>query len=131
MSQVNLSTGKERNIRCVPWPSSLSDQWEWQDEHRKWNLYPPVIQRLLGACHLCGVDQWEVEALGKKYNVELENKVQINVETGVKRKVRCVANGSRANKEGGVFMSIIRHLCSLSLLLYLVLALCHLVCYYI
>ena len=90
MTQMNVSTGWQRNIRCVPSRGSREEKgkWEWQDEHRKWNAYPPAIQRLLKGCELCGVENVEIEAHGRKYKVDVENSKQINVDTGVERKIR-------------------------------------------
>ncbi len=79
-------------MRAVPLPEG---QWEWQDEGGGWHPYAPAVQRLLGACQACGVDQWEVQAAGRCYQVQLGVKSgpaqQTNVETGVHRPVRCRA----------------------------------------
>ena len=90
MTQMNVSTGWQRNVRCVPSRGSREEKgkWEWQDEHGKWNAYAPPIQRLLRGCELCGVEETEVETHGRKYMVDLENKKQVNVDTGVERKIR-------------------------------------------
>ena len=90
MTQVNVATGWQRNVRCVPSRGSREDKkkWEWQDEHGKWNAYSPAVQRLLRACELCGTELVEIEAQGRKYSVDLENKKQVNSETGVERTIR-------------------------------------------
>ena len=90
MTQTNISTGWQRNVRCVPSSGSREEKgkWEWQDEHRKWSAYAPSVQRLLRGCELCGVEEVEIEAHGRKYKVDLKNKKQVNVDTGVERKVR-------------------------------------------
>ena len=90
MTQMNVATGWQRNVRCVPSRGSREEKgkWEWQDEHRKWNAYAPPVQRLLRGCELCGVEEIEIEAHGRKYKVDLKNKKQVNVDTGVERKIR-------------------------------------------
>ena len=94
MIQCNVSTGWQRDVRCAPWKPSLvpasAGQWEWQDENDGWNPYPPGVQRLLEACQLCGVDQWEIEAAGRQYKVDIGSgsEGQTNIETGVQRAVR-------------------------------------------
>lgn len=90
MTQMNVSTGWQRNIRCVPSRGSREEKgkWEWQDEHGKWNAYPPAVQRLLRGCGLCGVEGVEMEIHGRKYKVDIENKKQVNTDTGVERKIR-------------------------------------------
>ena len=90
MTQMNVATGWQRNVRCVPSRGSREEKgrWEWQDEHGKWNAYAPPIQRLLRACELCGVEETEIEAQGRNYKVDLDNKKQINVDTRVEREIR-------------------------------------------
>lgn len=94
MIQCNTTTGWQRDVRCVPWKPSLASasagQWEWQDENGGWNCYAPAVQRLLEACQLCGVDQWEIEAAGRRYKVDIGSgsREQTNVDTGVQRAVR-------------------------------------------
>ena len=90
MAQMNMATGWQRNVRCVPSRGSREKKgkWEWQDEHGKWSSYAPSVQRLLRACELCGTEETEIEAHGRKYKVDLANKKQVNVETRVERKVR-------------------------------------------
>ena len=90
MTQMNVSTGWQRNVRCVPSRGSREEKgkWEWQDEHGSWNAYPPPVQRLLRACELCGVEGAEIEAHGRKYKVDIENKKQVNLDTDVERIIR-------------------------------------------
>ena len=90
MTQINVATGWQRNVRCVPSRGSRAEKgrWEWQDEHGKWNVYSPAVQRLLRACELCGMEEVEIEAQGRKYKVNIENKKQVNGDTGVERKIR-------------------------------------------
>ena len=87
MTQMNVSTGWQRDIRCTL-KGAGCDRWEWQDENGKWNAYSPTIQRLLVACELCGCSEQEVEAAGRKYHVDLVSKKQVNLETEVERKMR-------------------------------------------
>ena len=108
MTQKNMMTGWKRNIRCVPskpHPLPSASQWEWQDEHGSWNPYSSEVQRLLRACRLCSVEQWEIEASGRCYRVEMGagsgEMVQVNVETGVKREVRCTATAAPATDPNG------------------------------
>lgn len=99
MTQMNIATGWLRNIRCY---SSGCGQWEWEDEHGKWNAYSPVVQQLLVACAECGVCEREIEAGGRKYTVNLLAKKQTNIETNVERKVR--VSGESTGQ--GLFMGI-------------------------
>ena len=47
--------------------------WEWENEKGTWIAYSPKVQRLLTACHLCGVDSVKVEGAGRKrYTVDLK-----------------------------------------------------------
>lgn len=111
MTQCNVSSGWERSVRCVPSKATptLASQgrWEWQDEHGGWNPYAPAVQRLLGACQLCGVGLWEIEAAGRPYKVELGRGKdgcgqQTNLDTGVQRRVRYSegAHVQAINKDG-------------------------------
>ena len=90
MTQMNVSTGWQRNVRCVPSRGSREEKgkWEWQDEHGSWNAYADPVQRLLRACELCGAEGTEIEAHGRKYKIDVENKKQVNLDTSVERKVR-------------------------------------------
>ena len=91
MTQMNVNTGWQRDVCCR---SSGRGQWEWEDERGKWNAYSPTVQRLLVSCAECGVTEREIEAAGRKYKVDLTGKKQVNIETGVERKVRCTGEGS-------------------------------------
>lgn len=91
MTQMNVNTGWQRDVRCR---NSGRGQWEWEDEHGKWNTYSPIVQRLLVSCVECGVTEREIEAAGRKYKVDLTGKKQVNIETGVERKVRCTGESS-------------------------------------
>ena len=101
-----MVTGWKRDIRCTSdsgsaassdvgagSTSSKSGEWEWKDEHAQWNGYAAEVCRLLDACRLRGVDGWQIEACSRKYRVELVGKEegwsQVNIETSVKRYVRC------------------------------------------
>ena len=90
MTQMNVATGWQRNVRCVPSRGSQEEKgkWEWQDEDGKWNTYASAVQRLLRGCELCGVEETEIEAHGRKYKVNLMNKQQVNVDSGAERRVR-------------------------------------------
>ncbi len=100
-----MTTGWRRDIRCISSDSSLPSPgtWEWKDEHGKWNLYAASVRRLLDACLLCSVDECEITASGRSYRVELKADPQgwgqVNIETGVRRDVRCT--GSMATAGGG------------------------------
>lgn len=104
MTQANTATGWQRDVRCVPassgnhTPNSTPQgQWEWQDEHGKWNSYSPAVQRLLWACERCGAKKCGFEAMGRRYTVEAGK--QTNVETGVQRPVRFNSTGSNGTGE--------------------------------
>ena len=85
MTQTNVATGWQRNVRCH---SSGCGQWEWQNEQGVWNIYSPGLQRLFVACAECGVSEREIECGGRSYKLDLVAKKQINVETKVERKIR-------------------------------------------
>lgn len=119
MTQTNMTTNWQRNVRCTSntdttnatdstditnnttdttnttniADTSGGGKWEWKDEHGKWTLYPPGVCRLLDACRICGVEEWEITAGGRMYRVELgegsQGWGQVNVATGVRREVRC------------------------------------------
>ena len=101
MTQMNVRTGWQRNVRCVLASGSggSAGVWEWQDENEKWNTYSPTIQRLLEACDLCGVEKREFEAAGRNYRINLSNKKQVNVDTSVERKVRCDGKGAEVEEQ--------------------------------
>lgn len=104
MTQANVSTGWQRRVQCVSASNSspsgadsTSRQWEWQDEHGVWTAYSPAVQRLLEACELCGVGDWQIEVVGRRYKVEVgQGMLQTNLDTNVQRKVRCC--GATAGK---------------------------------
>lgn len=104
MTQMNVATGWQRNIRCSTPRGDGCGKWEWQDENGKWNAYSPTIQRLLVACELCGCDEQEIEAAGRKYRVELVSKKQVNLETGVERKVRHHAESEVPGEKSNVLL---------------------------
>lgn len=96
MTQANTSTGWKRDVRCGlagAGHAPSSGSWEWQDEHGQWNTYAPAVQRLLGACRSCDVEEWQLEMVGRRYKVEVGagpggRSLQTNLDTGVERKVR-------------------------------------------
>ena len=111
MTQTNTTTGWQRDVRCIPTPSgdhtpspTPQGQFEWQDEHGRWNSYSPAVQRLLEACRGCGVKKCEFEAMGRCYTVE--GGKQTNMETGVQRAVR-YQQGNTSNGTGE-FVIVIR-----------------------
>lgn len=129
MTQHNVTTGWERSVRCVPSKSTTHTlashgRWEWQDEHNGWNPYIPAVQRLLEACQLCGVGEWEMEAAGRRYKVEIgRGKAgldgcgqQTNLDTGVQRRVRysegalvqTTKKAGKAYEEGRGYVGIYR-----------------------
>lgn len=77
MTQMNVGTGWQRNVRCVPSASStckVGGAWEYHDGTRDvWTVFPEPVQRHLGACHSCGVDEVKVErAPGQCCKVDLK-----------------------------------------------------------
>ena len=92
-----MKTSWRRDIRCISATDAAgatgSGAWEWKDEHGKWNSYAADVCRLLDACRLCGVDEWMITACGRTYRVEVgagtQGWGQVNVDTGVRREVRC------------------------------------------
>ncbi len=66
MTQMNVGTGWQRNVRCRPSPlsgtSEVGGVWEYHDSAKDvWVVFPEAVQRRLGACHLCGVGGVRVE----------------------------------------------------------------------
>ena len=96
MTQMNVSTGWQRDIRCSPTGATKGKGgiWEWQDENGTWNGYSSPTQRLLEACRLCGADKTSIEVAGRQYTVDLKAMQQVNEETGVTRNVQRVDESS-------------------------------------
>lgn len=92
MTQTNVATGWQRNIRCTLPTSTSGGQsvfWEWEDSGGEWKAYSPTTQRLLHACKVCGADSVEVEVIpGKTCTVDLKALKQ-KMERGKKGNVRC------------------------------------------
>lgn len=93
MTQTNVATGWQRNIRCTLSPSTSSpgvqNVWEWEDSDGDWRAYSPATQRLLHACRLCGSDSVQVEMIpGKMGTVDLKALKQ-KMEGGKMGSVRC------------------------------------------
>lgn len=89
MTQMNTSTGWQRDVRCLGTTGTSGEGvWKWQDENGAWNGYSSQTQRLLEACHLCGMGKTNIEAAGREYDVDLKAMTQVNEETGVKRLVQ-------------------------------------------
>ena len=78
MTQTNVGTGWQRNVRCVKASSSSTSSknqsvWEWERDDGNWAAYSPVQQRLLNACKLCEVESVKIEAApGKWSTVDLK-----------------------------------------------------------
>ena len=97
MTQTNVRTGWQRNIRCVSPPTSspsppssgTHNVWEWQSDDGTWTTYSPAKQRLLHACRLCSVEDVKIEALpGKMSSVDLKAMTH-EMGGGKKMGVRC------------------------------------------
>ena len=90
MTQMNISTGWQRDVRCSPTGATKGREgvWEWQDENGTWNGYSSPTQRLLEACHLCGVEKTSIEVAGTPYTMDLKAMQQVNEESGATRKVQ-------------------------------------------
>ena len=75
MTQSNVKTGWQRNVRCTPLRPGSSDSqtaWEWENDCGKWAWFPPAHQRLLEACESCQVGSVTVETTpGKRSRVDL------------------------------------------------------------
>ncbi|CAI8050123.1 Poly [ADP-ribose] polymerase 2 [Geodia barretti] len=70
MTQTNVGTGWQRNVRCAsPSQSGSPDTqtvWEWENDRGEWAWFPPAHQRLLHACKACHVDAVSVETTARK-----------------------------------------------------------------
>lgn len=93
MTQTNVATGWQRNVRCTLAPSTSSpgvqSVWEWEDSGGEWTAYSPPTQRLLHACRLCASDSVEIEVVpGKMCTVDLKALKQ-KMEGGKRGNVRC------------------------------------------
>lgn len=93
MTQTNVKTGWQRNVRCAP--SSRSDStdtqtvWEWENDRGEWAGFSQPHQRLLQACKVCQVDSVSVETTpGKRTRVDLGSMEHV-MGRGKKLGVRC------------------------------------------
>ena len=91
MTQMNVSTGWQRNVRCLPPSGSLTTGvWEFHDVSRDhWTAYSPSTQRHLEACLHCGSENTRVETTsGQWFKVDVKARKQVSEETGESSKVR-------------------------------------------
>lgn len=87
MTQMNVATGWQRNVRCLPQKvaTSMTGLWEFQENPTDpWTAYAAPVQRWLEACFLCGVGSLaRVEALtGKWFKLDFGKMKQVSEETG-------------------------------------------------
>ena len=118
MTQVNVATKWQRNIRCVSSSSPASSSstsssssssasssassapegeavWEWEGEDGTWMAYSTATQRLLTACRVCAVESVKVEGDGGRVCVvHLPTMKQAGVRGGRKTNVRCSQTAS-------------------------------------
>ena len=86
MTQMNVSTGWQRNARCLPKNATTTRTgvWEFRETPADpWTAYSAPIQRQLDACYFCGVGSVaRVEALrGKWFKVDIKGMKQVCEET--------------------------------------------------
>lgn len=90
MTQTNVATGWQRNIRCTLAPSASSPGvWEWEDSGGEWRAHSPATQRLLHACRLCGSDSVQVEVIPGKIGTVNLKALKQKMEGGKMGNVRC------------------------------------------
>ena len=90
MTQMNVSTGWQRNLRCLP-QKATTGFWEFQENPTDpWTAYSAPTQRQLDAYYLCGVGNVaRVEALaGKWFKLDVGSMKQVSEETGKEWAVR-------------------------------------------
>ena len=99
MTQMNASTGWQRNIRCCQ--AGGPAVWEWEEDGLGlWRAHTPAISRLLEACHLCGVDSTLIESGSKRLTVDLKALKQTDPGDSSERSVRRVDGALLSN--GGI-----------------------------
>ena len=94
MSQTNVSTGWQRNVRCIPTSSSdppgAATVWEWLSEDGEWVIFSTANQRLLTACKLCSVESISIEMTpGNQNTIDLKAMKYEMGSGGKKLGVRC------------------------------------------
>ena len=79
MTQTNVRTGWQRNIRCVPpsvtpGPSGGAQHgWEWENDGGEWTAFSPATHRFLTACQLCGLERVSLQLIpGNSNTVDLK-----------------------------------------------------------
>eukprot|EP00731_Ephydatia_muelleri_P032016 Em0023g523a len=96
MTQMNASTGWQRNIRCCQ--AGGPAVWEWEEDGLGlWRAHTPAISRLLEACHLCGVDSTLIESGSKRLTVDLKALKQTDPGDSSERSVRRVDGALLSN----------------------------------
>lgn len=96
MTQMNASTGWQRNIRCCQ--ASGPAVWEWQEDGvGLWRAHTPAISCLLEACHLCGVDSTLIESGSKRLTVDVKALKQTDSGDGSEASLRRVDGALLSN----------------------------------
>ena len=92
MTQSNVSTGWQRNVRCVVVSPTHHEQgvWERQDNDGAWLGFSESTSRQLQAAQTCAVEEVMVSVGGKKCSVDLRVMEWEGEEEGKRRPVRCV-----------------------------------------
>ena len=91
MTQTNVSTGWQHDVRCVAADPVHQKQgvWERQDGDGTWVGFSESSCRQLQAAQLCGVEEVMVSVEGKSSHVDLRV-MEKEEEKGLRRPVRCV-----------------------------------------
>ena len=93
MTQTNIGTGWQSNVRCLPSSVSTTNVclvWEFHDKPEdSWTAYSAPTQYHLEACYLCGVESVKVESTaGMWCVVDLKAMKQVEERSGKTRKIR-------------------------------------------
>lgn len=100
MAQMNVSTGYQRDLRCVPLDDESTDYkesvWEWEDTGT-WKRYPINTNRQLEAAFMCNVDKVGVSVAMKPYTTSLHSNEMEDEASGRKWKIRRIDPDSTKN----------------------------------
>lgn len=83
MTQCNVSTGYQREVRCGD--ATSTGVWERQQEDGSWTPFNETMSRLLTAARVCGLDEITATEASDKILVNM-----VDLVTDGKERVRCV-----------------------------------------
>uniref|UniRef100_A0A1X7UIB7 Poly [ADP-ribose] polymerase n=1 Tax=Amphimedon queenslandica TaxID=400682 RepID=A0A1X7UIB7_AMPQE len=84
-SMEDESNGDTVNIRQIQPTDAV---WEWQDESSKWLPYSDTDTQSIEDAHAAGNASVTMTIMGRSYKIDFGKMEQVNVSTGVSRKIR-------------------------------------------